>query len=59
MDRRGDGNDRRGDDRSRPDVAQAAAMLAGMMRFLLIGVGCRLRAEGGAENEQDQQEPLN
>jgi hypothetical protein len=34
-------------------------MLAGMMRFLLIGVGCRLRAEGGAEDEQDKEEPPN
>jgi hypothetical protein len=31
-------------------------MLAGVMRFLLIGVGCRLRTEGGAQDQQHQQE---
>ena len=40
-------------------MAQAAAMLSGVMRFLLIGVGCRLRTQGGAEDEQDEQEPAN
>ena len=40
-------------------MAQAAAMLPGMMRFLLIGVGCRLRAERGAEDEKDRQESPN
>ena len=56
MDWRSDGNDGRGNDRSRADVAQAAAVLPGVMRFLFIGVRCRLRAEGGAEDEQNEQE---
>ena len=52
MDDRGDRNDGCGNDWSRANVAQAAAMLAGVMCFLLIGVGISLRAEGGAKDEQ-------
>ena len=59
MDWRCDGNYGRGNDGRWADVAQAAAMLSGVMRFLLIRVGCRLRAERGAEDEQDQHEPPN
>jgi hypothetical protein len=40
-------------------MTQAAAMLAGVMRFLLIGVRCRLRAKGGAEDEQNEQQTPN
>jgi len=59
VDRRGDSNGSGGNDWSWADMAQAAAMLSGVMRFLLIGVRCRLRAKGGAEDDQDEQEPAN
>jgi len=39
-DRRSDGNNSGRHDGRWPDVAQAAAMLAGVMGFLLISVGC-------------------
>jgi hypothetical protein len=57
VDWRGNRNDGNGNNGSRADVAQAATMLAGVMRFLLVGEGCRLRTESGAEDEQDQQQP--
>jgi hypothetical protein len=53
VDGSGDGYHRHRNNRRRTDVAQTAAMLAGMMSFLLVRIGCRLRAEGGAEDEKD------